>query len=78
MVVKMIKNSAFNFEHLVCLGALRCQYTEGLGELVGPWCAAIRRLRDGVEKEHAFGGMCRCMQLNPGAGVRWWRNLHPS
>ena len=39
--------------------ALRCpeQIKQGFAELVTPWCGALRRLRDGVEKEHAFAGL---------------------
>lgn len=36
---------------------------------LGPWCAALRGIRDDIEKEHAFLGLCAVLQLNPqGAG----------
>ena len=51
--------------------ALRCpeSLVGGFGELVTPWCGALRRLRDGVEKEQAFGGLVRLVQLAPDGGV---------
>lgn len=36
-----------------------------LGHFVGPWCAALRHIRDDVEKGHAFLGLCRLLRLNP-------------
>lgn len=52
--------------------ALRCpeQLAAGFGDIVGPWCGALRRLRDGAEKEQAFGGLVRLVQLNPEGGVK--------
>ena len=52
--------------------ALRCpeQLAGGFGDIVGPWCGALRRLRDGTEKEQAFGGLVRLVQLNPEGGVK--------
>ncbi|KAI3424477.1 hypothetical protein D9Q98_010027 [Chlorella vulgaris] len=36
---------------------------------LGPWCAALRGIRDDIEKEHAFLGLCAVLRLNPqGAG----------
>ncbi|PRW61530.1 transportin-1-like isoform X1 [Chlorella sorokiniana] len=38
-------------------------------EFLGPWCAALRGIRDDIEKEHAFLGLCALLRLNPqGAG----------
>ena len=36
-----------------------------LGHFVGPLCAALRHIRDDVEKGHAFLGLCRLLRLNP-------------
>ena len=36
-----------------------------LAHFVGPWCAALRHIRDDVEKGHAFLGLCRLLRLNP-------------
>lgn len=36
-----------------------------LGHFVGPWCAALRHIRDDIEKGHAFLGLCRLLRLNP-------------
>ena len=51
--------------------AARCpeQLASGFGELCGPWCGALRRLRDGQEKEQAFAGLVRLVQLNPQGAV---------
>jgi transportin-1 len=51
--------------------ALRCpeSISQSFETLVTPWCGALRRLRDGVEKEQAFGGLVRLVQLNPAGGV---------
>ena len=46
------------------------QLASGFGELCGPWCGALRRLRDGQEKpEQAFAGLVRLVQLNPQGAV---------
>ncbi|MEW5299688.1 MAG: hypothetical protein WDW36_002678 [Sanguina aurantia] len=39
-----------------------------LGHFVGPWCLALKHVRDDVEKEHAFLGLCSLIRHNP-AGV---------
>mgnify|MGYP001183022614 CR=1 FL=1 len=51
--------------------ALKCPeaIAPGFGDIVVPWCGALRRLRDGTEKEQAFGGLVRLVQLNPDGGV---------
>jgi transportin-1 len=51
--------------------AMKCpeQLSAGFGELVAPWCGALRRLRDGPEKEQAFTGLVRLAQANPTAGT---------
>ena len=51
--------------------AMRCpeQLAGGFGELCGPWCGALRRLRDGQEKEQAFAGLVRLVQANPQGAV---------
>ena len=36
-----------------------------LGHFVGPWCAALRHIRDDVEKGHAFLGLFRLLRINP-------------
>lgn len=47
--------------------ALRCPqpiapYVQSFAE---PWCIVLRRARDDVEKEQAFGGLCLLVQQNP-------------
>ena len=51
--------------------AIKCpeQLSGGFAEIVSPWCGALRRLRDGVEKEQAFAGLVRLVQANPSGGV---------
>lgn len=34
---------------------------------LGPWCATLRGIRDDIEKEHAFLGLCALLRLNPQA-----------
>ncbi|KAJ7531194.1 hypothetical protein O6H91_14G035800 [Diphasiastrum complanatum] len=34
-----------------------------------PWCAALRTIRDDVEKEDAFRGLCAMVRVNPGGAV---------
>ena len=36
-----------------------------LVHFVGPWCNALRSIRDDVEKEHAFLGLCALLRANP-------------
>jgi len=43
------------------LGAAR------LEDYVAPWCVALRSIRDDIEKEHAFQGLCAMIRLNPRA-----------
>lgn len=40
-----------------------------LGSFVREWCAALRSIRDDVEKEHAFAGLCALVRRNPGAAA---------
>ncbi|CAK9221083.1 unnamed protein product [Sphagnum troendelagicum] len=35
-----------------------------------PWCYALRTIRDDVEKEDAFRGLCAMVRLNPGGAVK--------
>lgn len=45
----------------VCPG----QIAPHLVHFVGPWCNALRSIRDDVEKEHAFLGLCALLRANP-------------
>jgi transportin-1 len=57
----------------IALGRLAMALPEELaphaGAFVGGWCAALRGVRDGAEKEHAFLGLLAVLRLNPGAGA---------
>jgi len=59
----MLENAGISLGRL----ALRCpqQIAPALQTFVQPWCLALRRVRDGVEKEQAFAGLCTLVQLNP-------------
>ena len=59
----MLENAGISLGRL----ALRCpqQMAPALQSFVQPWCLALRRVRDGVEKEQAFAGLCTLIQLNP-------------
>ena len=39
------------------------------GAFIGPLCGALRGVRDGGEKEHAFLGVCALLRANPLAGA---------
>jgi transportin-1 len=39
------------------------------GAYVAGWCRALRGVRDGAEKEHAFLGLCALLRRNPAAGA---------
>jgi transportin-1 len=41
-----------------------------LRHFLGPWCAALRTIRDDVEKEHAFHGLFAMLQINPQDGLQ--------
>jgi len=36
-----------------------------LAEFIQPWCSSLRSIRDDIEKEHAFKGLCSMIKLNP-------------
>lgn len=40
-----------------------------LGHFLTSWCGALRNIRDDIEKEHAFVGLCRVIRQNLGAGA---------
>ena len=42
-----------------------------LEHFVWPWCQVLRSIRDDLEKEHAFLGLCRLLRLNPQV-LCWW------
>ena len=45
----------------VCPG----QIAPHLAHFAGPWCYALRNIRDDIEKEHAFLGLCALLRANP-------------
>ena len=49
----------------VCPG----QIAPHLAHFAGPWCYALRNIRDDVEKEHAFLGLCALLRANPEVAV---------
>jgi len=38
-----------------------------LALFIQPWCVSLRAIRDDIEKEHAFIGLCKMVRLNPHA-----------
>ena len=40
-----------------------------LQEFIQPWCQSLRSIRDNSEKESAYLGLCKMVQLNPNALV---------
>jgi transportin-1 len=40
-----------------------------LGHFLGPWCSALRSIRDDVEKEQAFRGLLSVVQRAPEPAV---------
>ena len=36
-----------------------------LATFIRPWCLALRNIRDNDEKESAFDGLCRMININP-------------
>ncbi len=51
--------------------AMRCPQplAPHLQSFVQPWCLALRRVRDGEEKEQGYTGLCTLVQLNPMAAM---------
>lgn len=41
-----------------------------LEEFVLPWCMSLRNIRDDVEKDSAFRGMCMMIKANPNGVVK--------
>ncbi|ABP01032.1 predicted protein [Ostreococcus lucimarinus CCE9901] len=62
-------NRALGENAAISLGRLSMTCPEelqgGLAHFITSWCSALRRLRDGVEKEHGFMGLCKLIQMNP-------------
>eukprot|EP00191_Tetraselmis_sp_GSL018_P017971 CAMPEP_0177587948 /NCGR_PEP_ID=MMETSP0419_2-20121207/5948_1 /TAXON_ID=582737 /ORGANISM="Tetraselmis sp., Strain GSL018" /LENGTH=732 /DNA_ID=CAMNT_0019078081 /DNA_START=462 /DNA_END=2658 /DNA_ORIENTATION=- len=46
-----------------------------LGHFVVPWLTTLRSIRDDVEKEHAFLGLCACLRINPQAAINGFSQL---
>lgn len=46
-----------------------------LGHFMGPWCQILRSIRDDIEKEHAFMGLCKLVRLNPLAATTAFQSL---
>jgi len=59
----MLENAGISLGRL----ALRCpqQMAPVVPSFAQPWCLALRRVRDGIEKEQAFAGLCTLVHMNP-------------
>lgn len=57
----------------ITLGRIAISHPDPLvphvGTFVREWCAALRTIRDDVEKEQAFTGLCALVRRNPGAAA---------
>ena len=66
-------NRALGENAAITLGRLAMVCAEdlqsGLQHMLVPWCGALRRLRDGIEKEHGFMGLCKLIQMNPTVAI---------
>lgn len=58
----------------VCPG----QIAPHLAHFAGPWCYALRNIRDDIEKEHAFLGLCALLRANPEVGTLTCMQSHLS
>ena len=61
------ENAAITLGGLAMVCAEELQ--SGLQHMLVPWCGALRRLRDGIEKEHGFMGLCKLIQMNPTVAI---------
>jgi transportin-1 len=63
----------------ITIGRLGCvcpeELAQHLDKFAGGWCRALRDMRDNLEKESAFLGMCKLVALNP-SGVFTVLNLN--
>lgn len=64
----ILENSAITLGRV----ALRCpeQIAPHLHLFCAAWCNTLRSIRDDIEKEHAFMGLCSVIQLNPEPAVK--------
>mmetsp|Transcript_9429 Transcript_9429/g.21924 ORF Transcript_9429/g.21924 Transcript_9429/m.21924 type:complete len:365 (-) Transcript_9429:531-1625(-) len=46
-----------------------------LEQFIHPWCNSLRNIRDDVEKEHAFRGLCEMIKLNPRGVIQHFVHL---
>jgi transportin-1 len=51
------------------------ELASALQNIAPTWCVAMRRLRDGVEKEHAFKGLCELIKVNPNGGMNCLKEI---
>merc|ERR1712083_21104 len=41
-----------------------------MGTFAQAWCCALKTIRDDIEKEHAFIGLCEMIKINPQGAIR--------
>lgn len=51
------------------------QVAPHLEHFLMPWCAALRLLNDGIEKEHGFQGLCAAIRHNPQAAAGYFKSI---
>lgn len=59
----LVDNAAITMGRLAA--ACPQQLAQHLDHFCMPWCQALRNIRDDVEKETAFAGLCAVLRLNP-------------
>ncbi|CAL8464616.1 g4151 [Coccomyxa elongata] len=66
----IVENSAITLGRVAWVCPV--QLAPHLGHFIAPWCSALRSIRDDVEKEHAFLGLCALLRINPEAALGSW------
>eukprot|EP00245_Coleochaete_scutata_P005591 TRINITY_DN19250_c0_g1_i1.p1 TRINITY_DN19250_c0_g1~~TRINITY_DN19250_c0_g1_i1.p1 ORF type:complete len:894 (-),score=159.66 TRINITY_DN19250_c0_g1_i1:1054-3735(-) len=63
----LLENSAITLGRLAWVSPdIMAPYME---HFMVPWCRALRQIRDDIEKEDAFRGLCALVRANPSGGV---------
>jgi transportin-1 len=69
----MIENSAITLGRLGWIAPE--QVAPHMEHFVVHWCKALRSIRDDIEKEHAFMGLCAMVKLNPSGAVPAFKQM---
>lgn len=69
----LVENAAISLGRVAWL--CTPQVAPHLEHFLVPWCAALRLLKDGVEKEHAFQGLCATIRHHPQAAAGLFKSI---